>query len=135
MAPAAPAHDPNRAATKATPPLASTCRALRLGPRRSASCVRMLPVRKKTASRASPGQPRRHVTPAPTTQAATSPQETEKQLFEVELLAARWAVGQVLADLLLHRGRELAVEVLIEMLLALPTIHLADPLMYPIPTA
>src|SRR5438093_322457 len=66
---------------------------------------------------------------------AAGPQETEEQLFEVELLAARRAVGEVLTDLLLHRGRQLAVEVLIEVLLALPAIHLADPLMYPIPTA
>src|SRR5207244_8521299 len=61
--------------------------------------------------------------------------ETEEQLFEVELLAARRAVGEVLTDLLLHRGRQLAVEVLVEVLLALPAIHLAVPLMYPIPTA
>ena len=66
---------------------------------------------------------------------AAGPEETEEQLFEIEFLAARRAVGDVLADLLLHRGRELAVEVLIEVFFTLPTIHLADPLMYPIPTA
>src|SRR5882762_2998979 len=36
MAPAAPAHEPSNAASRATPPLASTWCALRLGPRRSA---------------------------------------------------------------------------------------------------
>src|SRR5207237_3600671 len=73
IAPAAADHAPNSAATAATPPLASTCRAVRRGPRRSASWERTLPERKNAASSASAPQPRPHVVPAPTAQAATSP--------------------------------------------------------------
>ena len=36
--------------------------------------------------------------------AATGPQEIEEQPFEVEVLAARRAVGEVLTDLLLYLG-------------------------------
>src|SRR5439155_12476424 len=46
MAPLAALHAPNSAATVATPPLASTCRAVRRGPCRSASWVRRLPERR-----------------------------------------------------------------------------------------
>src|SRR2546429_9935132 len=73
MAPLAALHAPNSAATVATPPLASTCRAVRRGPCRSASWVRRLPERRNAPSSASPPQPRPHVVPAPTAQAAISP--------------------------------------------------------------
>src|SRR5207302_1908005 len=73
IAPAAAVHAPSSAATVATPPLATTCRALRRGLCRSASCVRRLPESRNAASSASPRQPRPHVVPAPTAQAAISP--------------------------------------------------------------
>src|SRR5207248_8666653 len=54
IAPAAAVHAPSSAATVATPPLATTCRALRRGLCRSASCVRRLPESRNAASSASP---------------------------------------------------------------------------------
>src|SRR5881398_3505918 len=125
----------------------------------------MLPVRKNAVSSASPGSPRPQVTPAPTAQAATSPPGVSHftrraarpgsgasgrgvhpgpgsgpggnrgTAFRSRIPRRTAGSGDVLTDLLLHRGRELAVEVLIEVFLTFPTIHLADPLMYPIPTA
>src|SRR5207249_1541063 len=67
--------------------------------------------------------------------AATGPQEIEEQPFEVEVLAARRAVGEVLTDLLLHLRGQLAVEVFVQVFGALAAVHVALPLMYPIPTA
>src|SRR3989475_467292 len=72
-APAAIGHALNSAATAATPPFASTCRAVRRGARRSASCVRRLPERKKTRSNTRPRHETPHVTAPPTASAATTP--------------------------------------------------------------
>ena len=66
---------------------------------------------------------------------AARPHEREEHLFEVEILTTRRTFGDVLPDLLSYRGRELPVEVLVEVFLAFPTVHVAFPLMYPIPTA
>src|SRR5437868_15159939 len=66
---------------------------------------------------------------------AARPHEREEHLFEVEILTTRGTVGDVLSDLLSHRGCELPVEVFVEVFLAFPTVHVAFPLMYPIPTA
>src|SRR5712671_4235085 len=72
---------------------------------------------------------RRALGPAP------RPQELQEQLLEIVLLAAGRAVLQMLPDLPLQVGRELAVQEFVEMVDALATIHAGLPLMYPISTA
>src|SRR5205807_314164 len=66
---------------------------------------------------------------------AARPHEREEHFFEIEILTTRGTFRDVLPDLLRHRGRELSVEVLVEVFFAFPTVHVAFPLMYPIPTA
>src|SRR2546430_5300013 len=66
---------------------------------------------------------------------AARPHEGEEHFFEIEILTTRGTFRDVLPDLLRHRGRELSVEVLVEVFFAFPTVHVAFPLMYPIPTA
>src|SRR2546429_4388257 len=73
IAPAAAVHAPSSAATVATPPLATTWRAVRRGLCRSATWVRRLPERRNAASNANPPQPRAHVRPAPTAPAPLNP--------------------------------------------------------------
>src|SRR2546425_6244195 len=55
-------------------------------------------------------------------------QEFQKQLLEIELLAARRAVLQMLPDLALDLGRQLAIQEFIEVLDALTAIHAGLPL-------
>src|SRR5947208_2571919 len=72
-APVATAHMPASAASAATPPLATTWRAVRRGPRPSAKWPSRLPDRKNTSRSARPGHPRPQPTAAPTATAAATP--------------------------------------------------------------
>ena len=67
--PAKTGHQPARAATAATPPLANTCAAVRCPPPR----VNRLPETKKARSRPKPRHPVPHTVAPPTASAATAP--------------------------------------------------------------
>src|SRR5205807_3447405 len=61
--------------------------------------------------------------------AAAGAEKSQEHLLEIEVLPARHAPGQVLADLRLRLRRQLLVQELVQVLLALAAIHAGLPLM------